>query len=212
MSITLKLLESNAQIESNILSSISQQFNSSMKSNQSKILSEIKSLIPSWILSQPEIQSLSSNDPSSLVGQFGITISPNSIIDAIISSVTNSVSISISPYNNKLMGGGIEVKIQPDDFVNLLNLPQGHSIYLGGDLHWLNWLLKRGDEMIVVGYQYNPQTGLGRSKLGNMKSGGTFRVPPQFAGTEKNNFITRALIGSQQEKEIVKIFEKILST
>jgi hypothetical protein len=63
----------------------------------------------------------------------------------------------------------------------------------------------------VAGYQYNPQTGIGRSKLGNMKTGGSFRVPPEFSGTEQNNFITRALVGSNQEKQISKIFETILS-
>jgi hypothetical protein len=210
MTITLKLLESVDQIENNILSAIATQFNSSMKSNKSKILDNVKLLIPPWISSQPEIESLSSGGTSSLIGQFGITISAVSIINAIISSVVSSTSISVVPYNNKLKGGGIEVNIQPDNFANLLNLPQGHSVYKDGDLHWLDWLLNRGDEIIVVGYEYNPQTGLGRSRLGNMKEGGSFRVPPQFSGTDKDNFITRALTGGEQEKQIAKIFENIL--
>jgi hypothetical protein len=210
MSITLKLLESVDQIENNILSAIATQFNASMKSSKVKILQEINLLLPSWISSQPEMESLSSGGTSSLIGQFGITISAASIINAIISSVVSSTSISVVPYNNKLKGGGIEVNIQPDNFANLLNLPQGHSIYKDGDLHWLDWLLNRGDEIIVVGYEYNPQTGLGRSRLGNMKEGGSFRVPPQFSGTDQNNFITRALTGSEQEKQIAKIFENIL--
>lgn len=211
MSITLKLLESVDQIESNILSALSDQFNASMKSKKNRMLQEIKTLIPSWISSQPEMQSLLSNDPSSLIGQFGITSSPISIVNAIVSSVVNSTNIVIIPYDKKLKGGGIELNIQPDNFSNLLGLSQGHSVYQDGDLHWLDWLLNRGDETIVVGYQYNPQTGLGRSKLGNMKNGGFFRVPPEFSGTEQNNFITRALIGSNQEKQISKIFEMVLS-
>jgi hypothetical protein len=210
MTITLKLLESVDQIENNILSAIATQFNSSMKSNKSKILDNVKLLIPSWISNQPEMESLLSGGTNSLVGQFGITISPASIVNAIVSSIVSSTTISIVPYNKKLKGGGIEVNIQPDNFSNLLSLPQGHSIYRDGDLHWLDWLLNRGDEIIVVGYEYNPQTGLGRSRLGNMKEGGSFRVPPEFSGTDENNFITRALIGSEQEKAIVKIFEKIL--
>lgn len=212
MSITLKLLESEDQIESNILSALSDQFNTSMKSKKSRILQEVKTLIPLWISSQPEMQSLLSNDPLSLIGQFGITSSPISIVNAIVYSVVNSTNIVIIPYDKKLKGGGIELNIQPDNFANLLGLSQGHSVYQDGDLHWLDWLLNRGDETIVVGYQYNPQTGLGRSKLGNMKNGGSFRVPPEFSGTEQNNFITRALIGSNQEKQISKIFEMVLST
>jgi hypothetical protein len=211
MSITLKLLESVGQIESNILSALSVQFNASMKSKKNKILQDIKTLIPFWISSQPEMQSLLSSDPLSLVGQFGITISPTAIVSAIVSSVVNSANILIIPYDKKLNGGGIELNIQPNNFANLLGLPQGHSVYQDGNLHWLDWLLNRGDEIIVAGYQYNPQTGIGRSKLGNMKSGGGFRVPPEFSGTEQNNFITRALVGSNQEKQISKIFETILS-
>lgn len=211
MTITLKLLESVDQIESNILSALSVQFNASMKSKKSKILQDVKTLIPSWISSQPEMQSLLSSDPLSLIGQFGITASPTSIVSSIISSVVNSTNISIMSYDKKLNGGGIELNIQPDNFANLLGLSQGHSVYQDGNLHWLDWLLNRGDEVIVVGYQYNPQTGLGRSKLGNMKNGGSFRVPPEFSGTAQNNFITRALIGSNQEKQISKIFETVLS-
>jgi hypothetical protein len=211
MTITLKLLESVDQIESNILSALSVQFNASMKSKKNKILQDVKTLIPSWISSQPEMQSLLSSDPLSLIGQFGITTSPTSIVSSIISSVVNSTNISIMSYDKKLNGGGIELNIQPDNFANLLGLSQGHSVYQDGNLHWLDWLLNRGDEVIVVGYQYNPQTGLGRSKLGNMKNGGSFRVPPEFSGTAQNNFITRALIGSNQEKQISKIFETVLS-
>lgn len=211
MTITLKLLESVDQIESNILSALSVQFNASMKSKKNKILQDVKTLIPSWISSQPEMQSLLSSDPLSLIGQFGITISPTSIVSAIVSSVVNSANILIIPYDKKLSGGGIELNIQPDNFANLLGLPQGHSFYQDGNLHWLDWLLNRGDEIIVAGYQYDPQTGIGRSKLGNMKTGGSFRVPPEFSGTEQNNFITRALVGSNQEKQISKIFETILS-
>ena len=83
-------------------------------------------------------------------------------------------------------------------------------MYKSGDLHWLDWLLKRGDNMIISNYQYNPQTGLGRSGLGNMVGGGSFRVPPQFSGTVDDNFITRAFLGNNQEKEIFYIIEKAL--
>jgi hypothetical protein len=212
MTITLKLLEPVDQIENNILSALATQFNSSMKSNASKILNSIKLLIPSWISNQPEMQSLLSGNTQSLVGQFGITISPSTIVNTIITSIVNSCSVSIVPYNNKLKNGGIEINIQPDDFSNLLSLPQGHSVYRDGDLHWLDWLLNKGDQVIIVGYEYNPQTGLGRSKLGNMKSGGSFRVPPEFSGTSDNNFVTRSLVGSSQEKEIANILQKILGT
>ena len=77
-------------------------------------------------------------------------------------------------------------------------------------MHWLDWLLKRGDSIIVVNYQYNPQTGIGRSKLGNMVDGGSFRIPPQFSGTIDDNFITRSFSGPTQEQQLTKLFKDIL--
>ena len=210
MTIKLKLVDPISKIETNILTAIADELNYSLKKQIGTISSRIKTLIPMWISKQPEIQSLLSTDSNSLIGQFGITSSPSYIVNSIISSVVNSTSISFSPYNKKLENGGITINIQPDNFGNLLSLQEGHSLYSGGDLHWLDWLLNRGDENIVVGYYYNPQTGLGRSRLGNMKTGGSFRIPPEFSGTPGNNFITRALLGPEQENEITKIFKTIL--
>ena len=71
-------------------------------------------------------------------------------------------------------------------------------------------MLEYGDTIIVANYDYNPQTGLGRSSLGNMKDGTGFRVPPEFSGTLTNNFITRALTEPQQEQRIYNILKKVL--
>ena len=78
-------------------------------------------------------------------------------------------------------------------------------VYAKGDLHWLQWLLERGDEIIVAGYEFGGNSGRGRSGLGYMTTGGSFRVPPQFSGTKDNNFISRALVGKAQEQAISKI-------
>lgn len=211
MSISLKLLDSDSDIEKKVNAALSKQLNQILLTSQNKILNSVSSLIPSWINKQPEIQALLSGE---LIGQFGITYSPSSIVSSIISAVVNSTSIKFRKYNERLVGGGLEISIQPDDFNNLLALSIGHTIYKeissSGDLHWLQWMLLRGNEIIVVGYQYNPRTGLGRTGLGNMISGAGFRVPPQYSGTKENNFITRSLIGPEQEKDISSIFKNIL--
>ncbi len=207
MSISLKLLESEQEIEKKINQAISTQINNLLSSNQSKIINSVVSLIPKWINNQPEIQALLSR---SLTGEFGFNTSPSNIVNAIINAISGSILITFKKYNQNLTGGGFELQIQQNDFANLLALPQGHTIYSGGDLHWLEWMLLRGDEIIVVGYEYNPKTGLGRTGLGNMVPGKGFRVPPQYSGTKDNNFITRAFIGTEQEQDITKIFKKVL--
>jgi hypothetical protein len=209
--ITLRLLDSVSTIQRNINVAISQVINDKITRNQNTILSQCRNLAGGWILSQPEIASLSSSSPDSLAGQFGIPAAlVSSVISSIRSAVENSLDVRFIRYNERLRGG-LEIYFQPSNFVNLLGLPQGHVIYSGGDLHWLDWLLKRGDNIIVVNYQYNPQSGLGRSGLGTMVLGGSFRVPPQFSGTDDNNFITRALIGTDQEDQISQVIQRALA-
>lgn len=209
MTLSIQIIDSIKDIEKNINKAIAESINDIISRNINNIVNSVKNLIPSWITSQPEIQSLSSKDPGSLAGQFGIAGDTSMIITSIVNSVVNATEYKFVPYRANLTGG-LELRFQPSTFVNLLALPDGHTIYSGGDLHWLDWLLKRGDSIIVTNYQYNPQTGLGRSGLGNMIGGGTFRVPPQFSGTDNDNFITRSFIGSTQEKQIASIFERIL--
>lgn len=208
--ITLKILDSEATIEKNVNKAISEEVNSIVFKNQQKLLQKCKSLVAGWITVQPEIVSLQSNDIMSLAGQLGLYPGQeNNAITTIINSVESSITVKFTKFTPKLVGG-VEVNFQPNNFLNLLNLPQGIVNYGKGTLHWLDWLLTKGDSIIVVNYQYNPATGLGRSGLGNMIGGGSFRIPPQFSGTQENNFITRALVGPQQEQQIANIFKEIL--
>jgi hypothetical protein len=210
--ITLKILDSEKTITDNINKAIAAHINKVLNSKKSLILNKAKILVVGWIKSQPEIFSLLSSSPDSLAGQFGLSTSQaSSAVNSIVSAIENSIEVTFVPYRDDLKGAGLEVNFQPSDFVNLLSLSSGHTAYEGGDLHWLNWLLTAGDQIIITNYQYNPQSGLGRSGLGNMIPGGIFRVPPQFSGTENNNFITRALIGSTQEKAIAMLFKEALS-
>lgn len=208
MTLSIKITDSIKIIEDNINKASADLANEIISRNISKISQSIKALLPSWISYQPEIQSLLSSDPGSLVGQFGIRGSALGIVNNIITSVVGATEVKLVKYTRNLKGG-LEINFQPSTFSNLLALPDGHTIYQGGDLHWLDWLLKRGDSIIVTNYQYNPVTGLGRSKLGNMVPGGFFRVPPQFSGTESNNFITRAIIGKTQEDQIAQILKDL---
>jgi hypothetical protein len=209
MTISLRILEDVSTIQKNINEAIAQEINKRLLKNQSSIIADIKRIIPRWLIAQPEIQSLISQEAGSLKGQFGIPSNTAVIVNRIIFSVLETISYKYIKYDKNL-NGGFELQIQPKDFNNLLSLREGHVIYDKADLHWLDWLLLKGDSIIVANYQYNPQTGIGRSKLGNMVKQGSFRVPPEFSGTKDNNFITRALVGSEQEKQVTEIFIKYL--
>jgi hypothetical protein len=209
--LSIKLLESTQQIEKKITTALAEEVNKTIRNNLTTILKKSKDLAVQFISSSPELSSLSEKTLGSLKAQFGIPDGQDILATSdIIQAVQESVSVTFSPYNKQLKGGGLQVNFQPSDFVNLLGLQSGHVVYSGGDLHWLSWLLKEGGRTIVVGYSYDPETGLGRSGLGTMSAGGFFRVPPEFSGTTRDNFVTRALIGKKQEADILNVFKSVL--
>ena len=75
-------------------------------------------------------------------------------------------------------------------------------------LHWLAWLLQAGSSMIVSGYEYTPSFE-GRSGGGVMTGGGVWRVPPEFSGTESDNFITRAL--NNRDKQLSQLLKGLFN-
>lgn len=203
----IKLLDSVSDIEAKVNKALSEEINKVISSKKNILLNKCKMLVSSWISSQPEMISIQNGE---LAGNFGIYPGQGmNALGSIVSAVENSVSVEFKRFTPKLVGG-LEVNFQPSNFLGLINLPQGIVNYENGSLKWLDWLLTQGDKIIVANYQYNPKTGIGRSGLGNMIPGGSFRVPPQYSGTTDNNFITRALVGPSQEKQIMAIFKEVL--
>ena len=144
-----------------------------------------------------------------LAAQLGLVAgTSSSAVDAIVQSVINSTDIVIDRFTKRL-SGSVSLQFQPDHFANLFAIHQGHvSLPESGDLHWLKWLLEKGHSIIVVNYHFTPSSG-GRSGGGVMSTGGAWRIPPEFAGTLDDNFITRAFSG--REGDIESIFERVLN-
>jgi hypothetical protein len=208
---TIKLLETDALISYRITAGIAKAMNSKLVGGRERLRSEIINLVGIWIRSQPEMVSigLSYNDPESLAGHFGLPYgSGRRAVEAIVSSIQTSTIVEIRKIDDKLRGG-ITIKVQPTNYVNLLMAPEGHvRTRKGGDLHWMHWLLEKGNTTIIVNYSYSPEGGSGRSRVGIMKKGGAWRVPPEFAGSSEDNFITRAFEG--KERDLASLFNKIL--
>ena len=77
------------------------------------------------------------------------------------------------------------------------------------NLKWLDWLLFEGDRIIVGTFHFEGSS-KGRSELGTMKTGGSFRVPPYYSGTANSNFVTRAFSDTQFQSEMQNIIKKSL--
>ncbi len=208
MRISLKLKGSKSSIEKTISEAISKDVNIKLKKNYKKAEAKVKSLVIEWIREQPEITSMLDEGVfNSLNAQFGfIKGTADQAVNTILLAIAQTVVVEFQQVNNKLQGG-IVFYLQPDNFNNVLALPEASIQALSGPLPWLYWLLTQGTNTIISGYKYEPDTS-GRSGGGTMTAGRAWRVPPQFAGTLKNNFITRALQG--REKQLASIMEETL--
>ncbi len=209
MSISIKLLESNAQISRKINKAIGQEVNKIFDRGSKRVAGRLRNLIPIWVNESPEIQSLRADGiPNTLNAEFGLDRGTSDIsVEAISLAIAQSIDFKITPFKRSLEKVNIQFFVQPKTFENLLGLPQGFSTtFFGQKLHWMDWLLKQGTRTIVFGYEYQPGNA-GRSGGGVMVGGGFWRISPQFAGTETNNFITRMF--ANKDRELTKLLEGI---
>jgi len=208
MSISLKLSGSKNAIVKTISKALSKDLNIKLKKNYRKAEAKVRALIPNWIREQPETSSILDEGVfNSLNAQFGFVAgTAEQAVNSICLAVAQSVMIQFDQVDDKLEGG-IIFYLQPNSFGNILNLQEANINALSGSLPWLYWLLTQGATTIITGYKYEADNS-GRSGGGTMVAGRSWRVPPQYAGTIEDNFITRALQG--REKELSSIMEDVL--
>lgn len=210
MTPTIKLLESNSDIEKKIKTAIAEELNALIKKNFKTAQKRIESSVSGWVTSQPEVQSLLREGvPNSLHAQFGLQAGQGALSSIeIVNAIIASIEVRVKQVDAKL-NTGIDFNIQPENLRNLLGLPSGFTQTEDQDiLPWLTWLLLEGSNTIVYGYTYVPDLS-GRSGGGTMEAGGSWRIPPEFSGTIDDNFVTRAL--SNRDKELEGILRGIFT-
>ena len=207
MILTMQILESDSQIRQIILDSIKEHVEKALNLSIGSISSEIKSLVASSLRAEPEYQSLISG---TLRIEFGI---PNtSVVDQIIEMMIETLSITKNPIkvNNFGLSGGFELTmIKSDDINGIVNTDPATvtDSQKGYRLPWLEWLLFQSNQPIIRNYEVkigpnsNSRTGMGIM----VESNKNWRVPPEFAGSTKNNWTTRAI--SRIDNQLPKIFE-----
>ena len=168
----------------------------------------IKPLIESALKEEPEYNSLIAGQ---LRLEFGIP--DTSKVDSVISKLADTVSITknairIGPRG--LSGGFTIYALKADDMGGVIADESAMVIddTNGYSLPWLEWLLLKGNKVIVqqhevrVGANANSRTGMAIM----VKSNKGWRVPPEFVGTMRNNWTTRAV--ERLENEIRQLIKK----
>lgn len=212
MKLSLSLLETNTEIRQKILSAMQPLIDKALDSTIQNLSKDIKNLLILALKSEPEYSSLISGE---LRREFGISDTSN--VNTAIENIANSIKINKKAIkiNNTGLSGGIEINIiNNQDYGGALSDYSGQVIDndRGYSLPWLEWLLLRGNQIIVKNYEVK-LGGNSRSRSGDaimISSSSNWRVPPTFAGTIRDNWTTRAL--STIENELTNLirstFEK----
>jgi len=139
-----------------------------------------------------------------LKGEFGIP-DPSSRLSEILDTIRSGANVvmkATSVTNNRVTGG-VRFQMIRSDFQDLLSLGSASFVTeKGSQLNWLRWLLIEGDNVIINEYRFvGGPSPYSRTGLGIMRkfNGAFWRVPPEFAGTIKNNWITRAIDKASSE-------------
>ncbi len=214
--LSIELLGSASDFEKYIMRAIEAQMDKAVNKSIKTIESQSKPIIRSAISDCDEMKSLLSGQ---LRGELGLSPSAaRNAIDNISEAVSEAISFTNTDSKTKKGTGGLEVHFQPTSFSNVLSISNGsysykkrttlwgHIVSAKVEIDWLDWLLRRGDSIIVSKFTYKPQIGKGRSGQGKMEKGGSWRISPTYAGTLQDNFITRAL----QSKTTVKAISKVI--
>ena len=179
----------------------------------------VTKIVQQEVINSPEVVSLKTGDmPGTLKVDFGLTDSQvNSALSQIVESIANSILVFFekgSPRSKTL--GKLVVKIDPQKIVSTVSSISGGSYQSNfSTIDWLDWLLNRGSQVIIQGFEVKQTDYDQKSRSGSgfmIPTGGAWRISPQFAGVSNNNFITRSLdrANSKIEKAIREEFRRVL--
>ena len=207
MQFTTKLLESDGQIISMILKSLLSDTKKYMTNASKKLEPEIKSIIQKGFLSSVEYNSLVAG---ALKYEFGLPDASSRVSQ--ILKIWDNTTVNFVPP--KIQGSKIysslRISMIPADYNDVLSLSVSKvQTNKGQELPWLEWLLLFGDKTIIKDYEIyigsNPESRTGGAVMKKVV-GGKWKVPSQFSGSSKNNWVTRVLddVSTQIDKAIEK--------
>ena len=207
---TINILETNPQIiklmRDALLIEVNKYFTLTVIQN---IINKIKPNIKSIISNAPEAQSLISGD---LRGEFGI---PNGLevdfVKSIVLTIANNIQLDFYPIKltGSSLSGGFTFYVAQEDFADILSLSEATiTTDKAQILPWLEWLLLQGNKIIISEHKlkFSPANSRSHSFIMVQDTGSFWSVPPQFAGTIKDNWITRAL------EDNIKAIQTIVAT
>lgn len=192
---SLRLLDNESSIRQKILAAMQEEITGIIKRAIPKIEDKIKTVVGDALRQEPEYSSLMGGV---LKAEFGIPDS--SSVERVIDALVNTLKFNLDPIvanRSGLKGGFSLTMMKSDDMDGVVYLDSGSVVdtQRGYILPWLEWLLYENNKPIVkryaVEYTGSPYSRSGMAIMVPDKS--NWRVPPEFAGSTKNNWSTRAI-------------------
>lgn len=214
MRLSLSLLESDSQIRTMILQALTEDINDTLIKSIDEIRDNIKELFISSLKQEPEYQSLIAGKLKAELG-----ISDTNTVNNIVEKLADTITLQINPIRSSNIGlsGGLTINgIFANDIGGLIGDTDAmvNDNERGYSLPWLEWLILRGTESLVMDYKVNfsPGNPYSRSGMAVMVSeaGSEWKVPSEFAGVIDNNWITRGIerMDKQIQSIIIRTIEK----
>tara|TARA_R110002126_G_scaffold145984_7_gene291920 strand:+ start:7534 stop:8184 length:651 start_codon:yes stop_codon:yes gene_type:complete len=133
---------------------------------------------------------------------FGLTddAAASAVVD-IVNAVLSSINVFFKKSQRGKTLGTLVIQIDPATVSAAVETSSiGSYLSDGYKITWLDWLMTRGTEVVVEGFEVVSTASYDdRSRSGGgfmLQTGGAFRVAPEFAGTAGDNFVSRAIIAN----------------
>lgn len=207
MNITVKLVDSTPDISRAILGSIRDYLDPKIKQAASKAAEELPKLVSEALKQEPEYLSLLNGQLKAELG-----LASSSDVEAVIEAISSSIELktqSLIANRSGIKGGFTINMIRAKDAGGVIGLDIAKVNDKGYSLPWLQWLLFEGNKILIKNYIVefgsNPNSRSGLAVMQPSPSS-SWRVPPEFIGSEENNWITRAI--SRIENNIYDLIVK----
>lgn len=198
-------LEQNflANAQKAVTNEVKKAIRKSLPKIQKTMTKALRLLVRQRLVNTPEYQSIVGG---TLRGELGLPDGQRRIT-TIIEQWIDNIGVNVSTRAGAFLGS-LSIHMIDSDYSDVLGLPEAELRYTNKagqtkELQWLKWLLLEGDRVIVSDFDFAPSR-QGRTGLGIMvKRRGGWKVPSQFAGTSRDNFVTRAFDGIEDDIEII---------
>lgn len=210
ITINIELKESATEIQTNIAKGTRDYLNARFPTVLDEIRTLTRKKLYDAITSSPEYISMINGKLNIELG----LVDANDKLQNILEKWINSVSVQFNKFriSKTNLSGGIKILAVNSDYSDVLFLPDSVLITEKGDiLPWLSWMLTYGSNVIIADYRirFGP---IGRTGGGAMYLGGSWGISPEYAGTIKDNFVTRSInsIKDDMQKEIAVIIKRCI--